>query len=154
MDFHLAIKGDMLNPLLTVTSDPPMAPQNALQILFTGNALVSSTSPFRGVTSGELAENFLDYSLQDINNDQQLGFKTKLTDNLKLGAEMDQQSLPPGVTSTYYSRRVNGEMDMTEHMSLNVSREIFPQDRDPSQMVQDGQPVADTQIYLQYKKRF
>ncbi len=64
MEFNLAIKGTLENPQLTVTSDPPMAPQEALQVLFTGNAWSSSTSPFNGVTSGELAEDFLDYSLQ------------------------------------------------------------------------------------------
>jgi hypothetical protein len=65
---------------------------------------------------------------------------------------MDQQPLPPGETNTYYARRINGEMDMTEHMSLNISREIFPQESYPS--YQDADPEADTQFYLQYKKRF
>jgi autotransporter translocation and assembly factor TamB len=153
MDIYLTIKGTSSDPQLTVISDPPMAAQEALQVLFTGNAWSSSTSPFSGVTSGELAENFLDYSLQDIHNDQDLGFKTKLTDNLKLGAEMDQTPLPPGEMSTYYSRKINGEMDMTDHMSLNVSHEVFPQYSYPS--YQDAQPqTADTQVYVQYKKRF
>jgi hypothetical protein len=152
MDFHLTIKGDSLNPQLTVTSDPPMPPQDALRVLFTGNAWSSSTSPFYGVTSGQLAEDFLNYSLQDVNENQQLGFKTKLTDNLKLGAEVDQQPLPPGETNTYYSRKINGEMDMTEHMSLNVSQQVFSQDSYPS--YQDAQPEDETQVYLQYKKRF
>ena len=154
MDIHLTIKGTSLNPQLTVTSDPPMAPQQALQVLFTGNAWTSSTSPFNGVTSSELAENFLNYSLQNINDQQDLGVKTKLTDNLKLGVEMDQTPLPPGETSTYYSRKINGEMDMNDYMSLNVSQEVFPQNRDPSQSAQDAQSAAETEIYLQYKKRF
>jgi hypothetical protein len=101
-----------------------------------------------------LAENFLNYSLQNINDDQGLGLKTKLTDNLKLGAEIDQLPSSPGETNVYYSRKVNGEVDMTEHTSLNVSQEVFPQNRDPSESVQDAQPEAETQIYLQYKKRF
>ena len=154
MDIHLAIKGTLANPQLTVSSDPPMAPQEALQVLFTGNAWVSSTSPFNGVTSSELAENFLNYSLQDINDQQQLGLKTKLTDNLKLGVEMDQMPSPPGETNTYYSRKINGEMDLSDHMSLNVSQEVLPQDSYPSQATQDAQPAAETQVYLQYKKRF
>ena len=152
MDFHLTIKGASINPQMTVTSDPPMLPQDALQVLFTGNAWSSSTSPFIGVTSSELAQNFLNYSLQDINEDQQLGLKTKLTNNLKLGAEMDQMPAPPGETNIYYSRRINGEMDMNEHMSLNVSREVLPQDSYPS--YEDVQPEPETQIYMKYKKRF
>ncbi len=90
----------------------------------------------------------------DINDEQDLGLKTKLTDNLKLGVEMDQMPAPPGETNIYYSRKINGEMDMSEHMSLNVSQEVLPQERDPSQSSQDAQPDAETQIYLQYKKRF
>jgi hypothetical protein len=154
MDIHLAVKGTLTKPQLIVSSDPPMAPEEALRVLFSGNALAPSTSPFNGVTSGELAEDFLNYSLQDIHDQQGFGLKTKLTDNLKLGAEMDQISLPPGETNTYYSRKINGEMDMNDDISLNVSKEVFPQDRDPSQTAQGVQPVAETQIYLQYKKRF
>jgi len=152
MDFHLKIKGSSVNPQLTVSSDPPMGAQEALQVLFTGNAWSASTSPFNGVTSSQLAENFLDYSLQDVKDDQHLGFKTKLTDNLKLGAEMDQVPMPPGETSVYYSRKVNGEMDVTNHMSLNISQEVLAQDSYPT--YQYTQPAAETQFYLQYKKRF
>ena len=152
MDIHLTIKGTLADPQLTVSSDPPMAPQEALRVLFTGNAWESSTSPFNGVTSGELAENLLNYSLQDIHDQQDIGVKTKLTDNLKLGVEMDQIPLPPGETNTYYSRKINGEMDLDDHMSLNVSRQVFPQDSYPS--YQEAQSAAETQIYLQYKKRF
>jgi len=152
MQVNLALKGPSNSPQMTVTSDPPMPPQDALQVLFTGNAWSASTSPFNGVSSGELAENFLDYSLQDMDNDQNIGLKTKLTNNFKVGAEMDELPLPPGETNTYYSRRVNGEMDMNEHMSLNVSKEFFPQDSYPS--YEDAQPESDTQVYVQYKKRF
>jgi hypothetical protein len=152
MDFHLAIRGTSNSPVLTISSDPPMPPQDALRVLFTGNALSASTSPFNGVTSSQLAENFLDYSLQDMNDDQQFGLKTKLTDNLKIGAEMDQMPSSPGETNIYYSHKVNGEMDMNEHMSLNVSREFLSQDSYPS--YGDAEPEPDTQIYVQYKKRF
>jgi len=155
MDIHLAVKGTLAKPQLVVSSDPPMAPQEALRVLFTGGAWASSTSPFNGVSSGELAENFLNYSLQDMNDEQGLGFKQKLTDNLKLGVEMDQMPSPPGETNTYYSHKISGEMDMNDYMSLNVSHEVFPQDRDPSQSAQDAaQSAAETEIYLQYKKRF
>jgi hypothetical protein len=153
MDIHLAIKGDLDHPQLIVSSDPPMTPQDALRVLFTGNAWVSSTSPFNGVSSSQLAQDFLNYSLEDING-QQFGLKTKLTDNLKLGVEMDQIPTTPGETNTYYSRKIEGEMDMNNHMSLNISKEVLPQDRDPSQSVQGAEQDAETQIYLQYKKRF
>ena len=65
---------------------------------------------------------------------------------------MDQMPSAPGATNTYYSRKINGEMDMTEHMSLNISQEVFTQDSYPS--YQDAQPQPETQIYVQYKKRF
>jgi hypothetical protein len=152
MDIHLTIKGNVANPQLTVSSDPPMAPQEALQVLFTGNAFSAATSPFNGITSGELAQDFLDYSITDI-NDENVGLKTKLTQNLKLGVEMDQLPTPPGETTVYYSRKIDGEMDLNDHMSLNVSREVLPQDRDPSTSSQDAQPL-ETQVYVQYKKRF
>ncbi len=152
MDINLAIKGVLMDPQLIVSSDPPMTPQDALQVLFTGNALSASTSPFNGVTSTELAQNFLNYSFQDTGTQQQLGLKTKLTDNLKLGAEMDQMPSAPGETNTYYYRRINGEMDMTDHMSLNVSRQVMAQDSYPS--YEASQPEDETQVYMQYKKRF
>ncbi len=61
---------------------------------------------------------------------------------------------PPGETNIYYSRKINGEMDMNDYMSLNVSQEVLPQDRDSFPSAQDAQPAAETQVYLQYKKRF
>ena len=114
----------------------------------------SSTSPFNGVTSGELAEDFLNYSLQDINDEQQLGLKKKLTDNLKLGVEMDQMPSPPGETNIYYSRKINGEMDMNDHMSLNVSQEVFPQDRDPSQSLKMPSQQPRPKFICSIKKDF
>jgi hypothetical protein len=153
MDVNLTITGTAFFPQLAVTSDPPMTPQDALQVLFTGNAFSTSTSPFHGISSGELAQDFLDYSLQRVNNQQDIGVKTKLTENLKLGVEMDQMPSSPGQTNIYYSRKVNGEMDLSQHMSLNVSQEFMSQDSYPS--YQDAQQAEDeTQVYLQYKKRF
>ena len=152
MDINLTVKGTLLDPQLLVSSDPPMPPQDALRVLFTGNAWGPSSSPFNGVTSGQLAQDFLNYSLQNINNDNQsFGLKTKLTSNLKLGLQMDPLPSPPGDTSVYYSRKINGEMDMNDNMSLNISREVLSQGRDPSQ---DAQAESETQIYMQYKKRF
>ena len=154
MDIHLAIKGDLDHPQLVVSSDPPMAPQDALRVLFTGNALFSSTSPFNKVSSSELAQDFLNYSLPDMNDQQQVGLKTKLTDNLKLGVEMDQVPASPVETNIYYSRKINGEMDLSDHMSLNISKEILPQNNYSYSGAQDTESENETQVYLQYKKRF
>ncbi len=154
MDIDLTVQGSMAKPDLAVSSDPPMNPQEALRVLFTHNAWTLSSNPFNGATSSQLAENFLNYSLQDLKEEQPTGFKTRLTNNLKLGLEMDQLPSPPGATNVYYTRKINGEMDMDENMSLNISQGILPQNRDPSQSTQDGQTETETQIYWQYKKRF
>ena len=154
MEINLAIKGPLTSAQLTVTSDPPMLPQEALRVLFTGNAWATPTSAFNGVTSGELAQNFLNYSLSDMSDQQQFGLKTKLTDNLKLGAEVDQRPMAPWVTNTYYSRKVNGELDLSEHMSLNISQEVLTQGSNMSTSYSDTQAQPETEIYLQYKKRF
>ena len=77
-----------------------------------------------------------------------------LTENLKLGVEMDQLPTPPGDTAVYYSRKINGEMDLSDHTSLNVSQEILPQDSYSNPGAQDTEQEAETQVYLQYKKRF
>ncbi len=150
-DIHIAIKGILSNPQMTVTSDPPMPPEEAMQVLFTGISF--SRSPFNSVNSSQLAENFLNYSTQDTNDEPAVGFKTRLTKNLKLGAEMDQKPLPLWATNTYYSRKINGEMDVSNNVSLNVSQQVLTQDSYPS-YVQDIQPQSETQVYVQYKKRF
>ena len=67
---------------------------------------------------------------------------------------MDQLPSSPGETNTYYSHKINGEMDLSEHMSLNVSQDVFSQFGFPSQSVQDSESEKETQIYVQYKKRF
>ncbi len=154
MDFHLTIKGSIDHPQMIVSSDPPMNSEDALNVLFSGNAVAFSTSPFNTSSSSDLAQNFLNYSFQGNNEQQQIGMKTKLTDNLKLGAEMDPMPTAPGETNIYYSRKINGEMDMNDYMSLNISQEVMPQDNYPAQSTQVVRPQADTQIYMQYKKRF
>jgi hypothetical protein len=156
MDIDLIVKGTMSNPQLTVVSDPPMPPQDALQVLFTGDAFSTSTTPFSGINSSQLAGDFLNYSLQDI-NDENYGLKAKLTNNLKLGVEMDQLPSPPGETNVYYSRKVNGEMDLNSHMSLNVSQEVMPDNRAPygsASSSQNADAAPETQVYWEYKKRF
>ena len=82
-------------------------------MLFTGNAWsTTSASPISGVTNIQLADDFLNYSQMDNNNEQRIGLKTKLTDKLKLGMEMEQvmPSLP-GDSAVYYYRKIEGEMD-------------------------------------------
>ncbi|MBF0510901.1 MAG: translocation/assembly module TamB domain-containing protein [Candidatus Omnitrophica bacterium] len=154
MYIHLVVKDELLKPQLTVTSDPPMLPQDALRVLFTGNAFGPVNSPFDGITSGELARDFLNYSLNDINSQQQVGLKTKLTDRLKLGLEMDQRSVSVGDTNTFYSRKISGELDLNDNMSLNILKGVLPQENYMTQLSQGNDAEDETQIYLQYKKRF
>ena len=155
-DIHLALKGTVGQPALIVTSNPPLPPQDALRMLFTGNAWsTTSASPISNATTSELADDFLNYSLADNNNEQRLGFKKKLTDKLKLGAEMEQitPSLP-GDSAVYYYRKIEGEMDLSDHVSLNISQQVLPQGRDIYQTSQETQQEGERQIYLEYKKRF
>ena len=58
---HLSVKGTCcLSSINRVTSDPPMPPQEALQVLFTGNTLVPGidiTISWSDI-EGELAQDF------------------------------------------------------------------------------------------------
>jgi hypothetical protein len=154
-DVHLSLKGTMDRPELIVTSNPPLSPQAALQMLFTGNSWSTpSASPISSGTSAELADAFFNYS--QLNNDEQrIGLKKKLTDKLKLGVEMDQLTpAMPGDSAVYYYRKIEGEMDLSNHLSLNISKQVLPQDRESYTTSQQSQQDEETQIYLQYKKSF
>jgi len=155
-DIHLALRGTVVRPQLIVTSNPPLPPQDALHMLFTGNAWsTTSGSPLRGVTNSQLADDLLNYSQTDGNNEQRIGLKTKLTDKLKLGMEMEQVTPTlPGDSTVYSYRKIEGEMDLSDHWSLNISKQVLPQDRDVYVTPPEAQQDAETQIYLEYKKRF
>jgi hypothetical protein len=132
-----------------------LSTQAALQMLFTGNSWSTpSASPISSGTSAELADAFFNYS--QLNNDEQrIGLKKKLTDKLKLGVEMDQLTpAMPGDSAVYYYRKIEGEMDLSNHLSLNISKHVLPQDRESYTTSQQSQQDEETQIYLQYKKSF
>ena len=153
-DIHLALKGTVERPELIVTSNPPLVALDALRMLFTGNAWsAASASPISSATAGELADDFLSYYLADNNNEQRLGFKKKLTDNLKLGVEVEQ--IPSTLEGPMvYSRKIEGEMALSDHLSLNVSQQVLPQDRNVTPTTQEPQQEGERQIYLEYKNRF
>jgi len=155
-DIHLALRGTVARPELIVTSNPPLPPQDALQMLFTGNAWSATlASPIGGVTSIQLADDFLNYSQLDNSTEQRIGFKKKLTDKLKLGMEMEQVTPSlPGDSAVYYYRKIEGEMDLSDHLSLNISQQVLPQDRDVYSTSPEAQQDSERQIYLQYKKSF
>ena len=127
-------------------------------MLFTGNAWsLPSASPLSGATSTELADALFNYSQPKSSDEQRIGLKKKLTDKLKLGVEVDQLTpAMPGDSEVYSYRKIEGEMDLSNHLSLNISHQVMPQEKETNAGASspEAQQDDETQIYLQYKKSF
>ena len=108
-----------------------------------------------GGRGGEFAQTYglTDFSMQYDDQAKRVGLKKKLTDDFKIGLELEQVPGQPGET-TAYARKLEGEMSMTSHLSVNVSKKILPEEKSAPKTTQEIQQEGETQVYLKYKENF
>ena len=130
----LAIKGTFLKPKLIFNSDPPMSEENIMIALVTGK------------------------SWSGIESEQGFGLRKKLTDTFNVGMQVQERPSQLGRDQALgYSRTLEGQMKLSDKFSLNVSKKYLPSSTEsPQTGIASGQRQKDdeSQIYLQYKKRF
>ncbi len=171
----VGFKGTLKNPEMIVASDPPMSSDVLLIMLATGKTFGGSSAiKDNGKISGELVTDFIDYSLlggqgggfakryglsvsnvQYDNEGKKIGLKKKITEDMRIGVEIEQM---PYILnrSTEYSKKVEGEVDVTEHLSVNVSQKVLPRE-DKSKNIGSNQTSSskgESEIYLKYQSRF
>lgn len=171
----VGFKGTLINPEMVLSSDPPMSSDVLLMMLATGKSFAGSSPVDNNVKlSGQLVSDFIDYSIkggqggsfskryglntasvQYDDASKRIGLRQKITEDLRIGVEIEQM---PYVLnhSPEYSRKLEGEVDVTEHVSFNVSQKVLPRD-DKTQNPANGQshsPKGESEIFLKYQNRF
>jgi hypothetical protein len=133
MTIDLAIKGTFLRPKLLVNSDPPMSEDKILVALATNK------------------------SWSEIDEAQGFGLRKKLTDVFNVGMQVEERQSQVGRDqASGYSRTLEGQMNVTDKLSVNVSKKYLPASESSANVGSTSQPQKDneSQIYLQYKQRF
>jgi len=172
----ISIKGTYLKPELAIHSDPPLPQDVALLVLATGKRWTSTgTSLSRDTLSTELAGDFMDYfllggsgnefahqyglssaALPYDDQDRKVGLRKRLTDDINVGVELEQTSTLNGDPVTY-SKKVEGALLMTDHVSFNISKKVLPQANESngtSSTRDTATQQGETQVYLKYKDQF
>ena len=83
-----------------------------------------------------------------------IGFKKKVTDQLKVGYEIEEQQERTGESEV--NQKVEGEIDVTDQVSVGVSRKMTQSQSQSSAGVESPSRQTDpeTNLLLKYKKRF
>jgi hypothetical protein len=101
-----------------------------------------------------------EYQLSDTSDDQKrIGIRRSLTDDLKVGVGLEEMRRPQYTNSgtpEAYAQTLEGEMAVSDRVSLNVSRKVltYQENNGTRASEQKDQQPGETQIYLKYKRNF
>lgn len=173
VNIDFGFKGTLRLPILSVVSDPPLPQDVLLVMLATGKNEAAASIRRQPVTlSGELVSGFFDYlllggqggdfarsyGLPYEESSNKIGLKKNITDDVRLGLEVEQVPTTIQKEQSSLTQRVSGEMDVTDHVSVNVSQKVLSQDQlnqpATSSSAVDDKQNNETQIYLKYQNRF
>lgn len=134
INIDMAIKGSLQKPLLLFNSDPPLSEEEILVTLVTGQSWSG--------TENDLS--------------QGVGIRKKLSEAFNVGMEFEgMPSLPGQVQIPGYAKTIEGQMNVTDRISINVARKFLPAtDSTPAGTTAVPQRQDDAEFYLKYKKRF
>lgn len=134
INIDMAIKGSLQKPLLLFNSDPPLSEEDILMTLVTGKS-------WTGVE-------------HDLS--QGVGLRKKLNDAFNVGMELEEMPSLPGQAQTPgYARTIEGQMNVTDSISINAAKKFLPAlESTPTATTAVPQRQNDAQFYLKYKKRF
>ncbi len=174
MVIDVGFRGTLKNPELVLSSDPPYPRDMLLVMMATGKSWQGSSSlTNQNDMSGEVVADFVDYLLlggQGGNfatryglseysdaDSKRIGLKTSLTQDVRLGFEIEQLPSQRGETGIF-SQKVEGEVDVTDRVSVNVSKKVLPQQNTHDPLNDRGaaseKDKGEAQIYLKYQNRF
>ncbi len=149
IDISFSILGTAAKPQLKMDSDPPLPEDVLLLVLVTGKSWSGASSSLsKGALNSDLMSGFMDYFFLGGK-----GGQFSKTYGLKLGLELEQMPTQAG-SSGLYSRKLEGEVAVSDHVSVNVSKKILPQEHSPATSSQRLNQEGETEIYLKYKEKF
>ena len=132
MNIDMAIKGSLQRPRLIFNSDPPLPEDEIKFALATGKSWSWIDDQSGGV-----------------------GLRKKLTDEFNVGMEAEEMPSDPGGGQTPgYSKTIEGQMRVTDKLSVNVAKKFIPVDTATTPGVSQPEKENEAEFYLKYKQRF
>ncbi len=169
---NISLGGSKRKPVLNVTSNPPKSKNALLVLLATGqevitphavtdpsNTIVGSDNAFVEYftfTSDGLAPEAVgltDFSFNMQDNEKWLGIKRKVTNQLKVGINLQETRAASGQV-TDVTRSVGGEVQVADHITVGVDKKVT-QVQDPAQnQATPQQKDGGMDVMIKYKKNF
>ncbi len=84
-----------------------------------------------------------------------MGLAKKLTDDLKVGVELEELPRIRGASAAY-TQKVEGEMAVSDHWSVNVSQKTAASQKEEKTSITDSntRDKPESEILLKYQQRF
>lgn len=169
---NISLGGSKRKPALNVTSNPPKPKNALLMLLATGQEVVTPhnvadpTNEFIGsdnafveyftFTSDGLSSDAVgltDFSFNMQDNEKWLGIKRKVTNQLKVGINLQETRATSGQV-TDVTRSVGGEVQVSDHITLGVDKKVT-QVQDPAESQSSPQQKdGGMDVMIKYKKNF
>jgi len=172
---HFALKGTKQKPELILTSNPPRPQPILLVMLATGQDVTITNKLDAGELSPESVRDFMDYftfssdggtfanniglgnfSVIMDDNTRGVGIQRRVTNQVKVGVNVEETKVQAGVNNPNVTRTIGGEVQMSDNVTLGVDKKVT-QSADPTK-----QPATDAiqrdnnevDVMLKYKKHF
>jgi hypothetical protein len=172
---HFALKGTKQKPQLILTSNPPRPQQILLVMMATGQDVTVSNKLEAGELSTESVRDFVDYftfsgdggnfanniglgnfSVTMDDNTRGVGIKHRVTNQVKVGVNVEETRTDAGASNPNVTRTIGGEVQMLNGVSLGVDKKVT-QSSDPTKQtinVPSDRDNGEVDVMLKYKKHF
>lgn len=164
---NISLGGTKRRPELKVTSNPPKPKETLLVMLATGQELIVPQNAGAGNSFPRSDQDFMEYftftsggavglsnfyvNMQD--DARWLGIKKKVTDQLKVGINVQENRNSTGVNSDV-SRTIGGELEVSDNITLGVDKKVNdPVDSTQSQIPSENKDGG-MDVMIKYKKSF
>jgi hypothetical protein len=169
---NVSLGGTKQKPELNVTSNPPKSRNVILVMLATGQELVlpdnaDTNHPFAGsdrdfveyftfASEGQSSEavGLTNFSVNMQDDAKWLGIKKKVTDQLKVGINLQETRAVSAGGNTDVTRTIGGEVQVADHITLGVDKKVT-QIVDPAKNQSTSeQKDSGVDVTIKYKKSF
>ncbi|MBF0521800.1 MAG: translocation/assembly module TamB domain-containing protein [Candidatus Omnitrophica bacterium] len=169
---NISLRGSMKNPILKLTSDPPLSQDRLLVMLATNkswNSLENSLGQInKNEISSDMVKDFFDYAflggsgekmaqklgikdgwVKMDQNTRSAGIKKSLSDALDVGCEVEEIKNTDKTKDIKY--KMLGDLKVTDCVTVSVEKEL-KKEPVPGEQIQPNLP--DDKIFIKYKNNF
>jgi hypothetical protein len=173
---NFALKGSKQKPQLILTSNPPRPQPILLVMMATGQDVTVSNKLEAGELSPESVRDFVDYftftsdggnftnniglgnfSVTMDDNTRGLGIRRRVTNQVKVGVNLEETRTEAGVNNPNVTRTIGGEVQMLNGVTLGVDKKVTQSSDTTTKQtitVPSDRDNGEVDVMLKYKKHF